>query len=405
MPTSSETYPQSIASDERIILKKVNVSPIDGTKAYAKLRNQITKAGVLDRAYGYYALLAIFILGGFALSLYYVITLPTSWPLLFWATTLSFFTVQFGGFLHDGAHRAIFTSTTYNDWVGHFFGTLLVIGYPAWRTTHNAHHASTNIEDEDPDLETPLHNFTVKRFQSEKGAWKLLRNHQAFVFFPLRTLVVYTLRLRSIAYFRSQPFSLWLLTEIILWLAGLAAWLVVPFFIFPPEKAILLFVFVNTLMGIYISNVFAPNHKGMPQIKKGTKISFLEHQILTSRNIKGNWFVDFIYFGLNYQIEHHLFPNCPRNKLKRITPYLLAICKELNITYTAAGLWESNKIIVRELNRVVTTAKESEKAVQKAAPKTLRKRANPTINYAAYLFRSSMLHYLLLFISWFTGRK
>jgi hypothetical protein len=43
---------------------------------------------------------------------------------------------------------------------------------------------------------------------------------------------------------------------------------------------------------------------------------FLREQVLTARNIYGNWFIDFMYGGLNYQIEHHLFPSMPRYSLR-----------------------------------------------------------------------------------------
>jgi fatty acid desaturase len=90
----------------------------------------------------------------------------------------------------------------------------------------------------------------------------------------------------------------------------------------------------------------------MPQFLEGTQVSFLEQQIRTSRNIRPGWFVDFVYFGLNYQIEHHLFPTCPRNKLKRITPYVKEICARTGLEYTEAGIVQSNRIIIGELNSV-----------------------------------------------------
>ena len=39
--------------------------------------------------------------------------------------------------------------------------------------------------------------------------------------------------------------------------------------------------------------------------------------MLTSRNVRGGWLVDFALGGLNYQIEHHLFPSMPRPNLRR----------------------------------------------------------------------------------------
>lgn len=105
-------------------------------------------------------------------------------------------------------------------------------------------------------------------------------------------------------------------------------------------------------------NIFAPNHKGMPQLPKDIKISFMEHQIMTTRNIYGHWLTDFVYLGLNYQIEHHLFPNCPRNKLKLITPYVEDICRKMNLEFTRVSVLESNKIILSELNRIAKTAEK-----------------------------------------------
>mgnify|MGYP006166833045 CR=1 FL=1 len=54
---------------------------------------------------------------------------------------------------------------------------------------------------------------------------------------------------------------------------------------------------------------FAPNHKGMPLVAKDTKLDFFSRQVLTSRNIKGSWLKDNLMGGLNYQVEHHLFPS------------------------------------------------------------------------------------------------
>jgi len=60
-----------------------------------------------------------------------------------------------------------------------------------------------------------------------------------------------------------------------------------------------------------------PGHKGMPTIAPGHKIDFLRRQVLTSRNVRGGGFTDLFLGGLNYQVEHHLFPNMPRVNLRK----------------------------------------------------------------------------------------
>ena len=94
----------------------------------------------------------------------------------------------------------------------------------------------------------------------------------------------------------------------------------------------------------------------MPEIKKGLKLSFLEQSIITSRNLKGGFLTELFFIGLNLQIEHHLFTNCPRNKLKLITPYAKKLCHEMGLEYTDVGIIETNKIILDELRKVALAA-------------------------------------------------
>lgn len=333
------------------LAKTQRLSMPTGASAYAALKQIVTKEGILKRDYGFYALLAAFVFSGFFFSLYYVVITALSWQLFFWSLVFSFFTVQIGGLIHDSGHRAIFSSSKLNDIFGYFCDAFVTIGYGSWNVTHNAHHAHPNTEDEDPDIELLLHSFTKERFAKQRGLLKFLSKFQVYLYYPLRSIVPITRRLSSIRYFKAKrKWSMW--WEVTLWAMGIFIYFVLPFLVFPLPKALFLFIFVNLTTGFYMSNIFAPNHKGMPQIAKNVKISFLEHQILTTRNIYGHPITDFVFLGLNYQIEHHLFPNCPRNKLKLITPYVKEICERLNLDFTEVSVLESNRIILSELKQI-----------------------------------------------------
>jgi len=71
-----------------------------------------------------------------------------------------------------------------------------------------------------------------------------------------------------------------------------------------------------------------------------------------SRNIRGGRLTDFMMGGLNYQIEHHLFPSMPRPNLKHAQPLVRAHCAAHGVTYTETSLLASYGIVVRYLNRV-----------------------------------------------------
>lgn len=327
------------------------LSVLDGAAAYAKLRETVTKEGVLNRSYGYYTFTILLIFFGFFISAYNLFVQKSPLQLIVWGIIFSFFSVQIAGLFHDAGHRAIFKSTRFNDIFGYIFGAMIAAEFTSWKTKHNMHHAHPNQEDKDPDVELPLLSFTKEKFLEKKGLAKLFRRYQAYLYYPLGTLVFISVRTTGFKYF-IKNFRWGILWQVIVFSLGLFAWFVLPFLIFDLTKALILLAVINVVSGIYLINVFAPNHKGMPYVAHGVKLSFIEHQIATSRNIYGNWLSDFIYMGLNYQIEHHLFPNCPRNKLNRITPHLLALCKRLNLEYTNVSALTSNKMILSELHEI-----------------------------------------------------
>ena len=79
-----------------------------------------------------------------------------------------------------------------------------------------------------------------------------------------------------------------------------------------PVQALVFIAVHQGLLGLYLGSVFAPNHKGMPILSKDDDSDFLRRQVLTARNVRGGRLTDLLLGGLNYQIEHHLFPSMPR---------------------------------------------------------------------------------------------
>jgi len=94
------------------------------------------------------------------------------------------------------------------------------------------------------------------------------------------------------------------------------------------------------------------SHKGMPVVPRDRTLDFLRRQVMMSRNIRGSRFLDVAMGGLNYQIEHHLFPSMPRPHLRRAAPLIAAYCDEHAVPYTQTGLFASYTIVVRYINRV-----------------------------------------------------
>jgi fatty acid desaturase len=106
------------------------------------------------------------------------------------------------------------------------------------------------------------------------------------------------------------------------------------------------------LFGVYLGASFAPNHKGMPILRRQDEHDFLRRQVLTSRNIRGNWLTDLALGGLNYQIEHHLFPSMPRPNLRRSQPLISEFCRQHGLPYAQASLVGSYAQALRYLHAI-----------------------------------------------------
>jgi fatty acid desaturase len=90
----------------------------------------------------------------------------------------------------------------------------------------------------------------------------------------------------------------------------------------------------------------------MPILPASDNTDFLRRQVLTSRNVHGGLLTDFALGGLNYQIEHHLFPSMPRPNLRRAQPLVAAFCAERGVSYAQTSLLRSYALVLGHLAAV-----------------------------------------------------
>ena len=142
--------------------------------------------------------------------------------------------------------------------------------------------------------------------------------------------------------------------EIGLLLVHMVAYLGAVFLVLSPVKAAVFIATQQGLFGLYLGCSFAPNHKGMPALSPEDDRDFLRRQVLTSRNVRGYWLTDAALGGLNYQIEHHLFPSMPRANLRRAQPLVRAFCADHGIDYAQCGLLKTYHYVLQHLHDVST---------------------------------------------------
>jgi fatty acid desaturase len=319
--------------------------------AYAALKREVVAAGILRRSYGFYFPLILFSFGGYALSLWAVYAWETYLPLLLACLGFSFFTVQIAGLMHDAGHRAVFASRFANNCLG--VATTAAIGmvFSNWIEHHNRHHARPNQEGADPDMEVPFLALTRTNFSAKDSAQRFTVRWQAYYYYPLGALVSISNRLGSISYFLRDRRAVNLL-RLAAYIPAILLLFVAPFALFPLEKAVFVFAIVHVTTGMYLASCFAPNHKGMPTYALDDNVSFLEQQVVTSRNVRGGFLTDLLLVGLNHQIEHHLFPTCPRNKLGLLSDHVRRTCEEQGIEFCEVSFVRTNRTLVKHLHAV-----------------------------------------------------
>jgi fatty acid desaturase len=319
---------------------------------YTQLSRQIKQAGLLERRRGWYAAkislnLALLAAGGAAFAI-----LGESWWQLVTAAYLAVVFTQLAFVGHDAGHRQIFRSRRANNLIGLVHANLLVgISFGWWVAKHDRHHSNPNHEDLDPDIDLPALAVTTGQARDKRGLARMVARYQAYLFFPLLLLEAAQLHVASAkAIVRDTGRAT--VVEALLLLLHFVGYLTALLLVLSLLQAAVFFVVHQGLFGLYLGCSFAPNHKGMPTLTDAEELDFLRSQVLTSRNVRGSRLVDFLLGGLNYQIEHHLFPNMPRPNLRHAQPLVRAFCQEHDLPYSEATMFGSYAEAIRHLRSV-----------------------------------------------------
>ncbi|HET9649115.1 MAG TPA: acyl-CoA desaturase, partial [Microlunatus sp.] len=328
--------------------------------SFTALTRQVHALGLMRRRYGYYWAKLIGAVLVLALWVAGFVWIGDSWWQLAWAGVLAVIMTQTAFLGHDAAHRQIFKSGRWNDWISLIVANLLVgLSYGWWQNKHTRHHAAPNKVGADPDI--ALVAIAMTPAMATRHHNRLLRwlvAHQGWYFFPILLLEGLSLHVDGIKrVLGAGPVNRrWVeLAFLTVRLGGLVALM---FWVLPPEKAVAVLAVQLALFGLYMGSSFAPNHIGMPLVSPKLKLDFLRRQVLMSRNITGGPPISIFMGGLNYQIEHHLFPSMARPHLRKIQPLVAAYCAAEGVPYTQTSLWSAYRSVISYLNTVGLKGKD-----------------------------------------------
>ncbi|MFF7329550.1 fatty acid desaturase [Streptomyces sp. NPDC008150] len=274
-----------------------------------------------------------------------------SWWTLAVAAVLAVAFGQVALVAHDIAHRQVFRLRRASETSGRIAGNVGIgMGYGWWQDKHTRHHANPNHDQLDPDIAPDLLVWTQEQAGAARGVSRWIGRSQAFLFFPLLTLEGFNLHVAGARSLANRSLKHRVLEGTLL-IGHFAVYLTALFLVLPPGMAFVFLVVHQGLFGVYLGSIFAPNHKGMPILSGDDRPDFLRRQVLTSRNVHGGWFTDIALGGLNYQIEHHLFPSMPSPNLRRAQVIVRRYCEDLAVPYLETGLVTSYRQALRSLHQ------------------------------------------------------
>ena len=320
------------------------------TAAFHALALQVRALGLLGSRQAYYrvkiTLTVVAFFAGWAL----LFIAGNSWAALAVAPLVGMTFTQLGFIGHDAGHNQVFGTRRRNRLLGLIVGNVLIgLSFGWWVPKHNAHHAHPNEMGRDPDIGegSALPSADAPGGRGPIASW--LARWQAPLFFPLmvlRSSGMHVLGIQRLARRRDRASAV----EASLLVLHAALYLTVVLWVLSPLKAVAFIILQQAVFSVYLGISFAPNHKGMPIIESAAAAGFARRQVVTARNISGGWLVTFMLGGLNYQIEHHLFPSMPRPNLRRVQGLVRDFCVATGLGYSEESFAESFRQIIHHLS-------------------------------------------------------
>ena len=254
-------------------------------------------------------------------------------------------------------HTSTHNGTSDKKWVNDL---LSYIGYPLfanlsltyWRHSHiTVHHAAPNVMGIDADHDfTPWFVTTEAEMRQARGLARFYYRHLQKYFFPVILWVHVFLRQKSSWVFltktlldpgkRRQTHWFDLVAMSLYWVA----WVGIPSLFIPFSDALLASMVRIAFLGYPLFAVLAPAHYPHEAgcVRRGEwPKDFLALQTCTTVNFRTGPIGGFVCSGLQYQIEHHLFPNYSHVYYKRMSPHVRAFCERMGYPYRTMGWGEA----------------------------------------------------------------
>lgn len=344
---------------------------------FRELRQQLLEEGMYETKWDFYARQAVWLAWLFAMALHLTLNAEAdeTWKRMLGACFMAAFWQQLAFPGHDTGHNAITHQRIIDNLLGICVGNLLggvSIGW--WKWSHNTHHIVCNSIEHDPDIQhLPVFAVSAKilrRFWStfhskwmEVGTvarWLLMWQH--VLYYPIMAVARFNLYVQSYILLLSNErfpfkrleivantlFLVWmgvLMSTLPTW-GEVAGWLLL-------SHGISGILHVQITLSHFSMDTYH-GHTGHAHYDDDD--CWFRMQLATSMDIKSNWLTEWFHGGLQYQIEHHLFPRVPRHNLRAVQKHIMALCEKHGVHYHLLSFWDANVEVLGALRDAANAA-------------------------------------------------
>jgi len=271
---------------------------------------------------------------------------------------------------HDLGHNSVTKYRAANWWTGLFFGNLVTgISIGWWKKSHNVHHICCNSVENDPDIQhLPFLAVSDKIF----GKWwstfhgremlltpesisRWLVSFQHWVYYPLMGLARFNLYAQSLILMIRDEKVENRIPEI---LSEIIFICVLTYFVrfLPTWQEIVLYLLISHFVAGLLHVQICLSHFTMEIHKPIAASDWVTLQCGTTLDINCPRWLDWLHGGLQFQIEHHLFPRIPRYRLRDIKRRVKALCQNYQLPYHEPEFLQANVELIQTLRNIANKA-------------------------------------------------
>lgn len=298
-------------------MKKAQFVVTPAAAAFRQFRKKLEAEGYFERNWIIEAL-------QIAAVFFFVVTgtlIASTYPLI--ASILIGVGLQQAGWLgHDYGHGRGKVCMLLNRVMG---STLLGFSSGWWSHKHNTHHCFPNRYEVDVDI----HNEPFIHLWFPKDGEDVWYRKFQHIYYPIAYSFLHvSWRMQSIQFVMGSGENV----ERVLMFFGYCWYLSLP-----------VSVIIGSVLfgGFLVAIVVTCNHQTEDILPTNCQLDFFSDQFTTTRGVRcDNWLTEYLFGGMQYQLEHHLFPTMPRYYFPKLRPVIKAFAEEHGLPFKVSSVWE-----------------------------------------------------------------